>query len=71
MLAMGLLNIFRRSKDTIRIRCGMCSRVENYALDQDNQFPIHSCDTPILIRAADPEADKAAICSVIWCKCTT
>lgn len=58
---MGLLNFFKRSQDGIRIRCGMCSRVEYFPLDQDDQFPIHSCDTPILIRAADADADKKAI----------
>lgn len=58
---MGLLNFFRRSKDGIRIRCGMCSRVEHFPFDQEDRFPTHSCDSPILVRAPDPEADAKAL----------
>ncbi len=58
---MGILDLFRRDKSGLLIRCAMCKVHTTYPLTQRNEFVVHSCDADILVRERDESADEAAL----------
>jgi len=59
------MNIFRlfskRGSTGIEVRCGMCSVVERFPEETRDTFILHTCDSDLLIRAREPDAEGRAL----------
>jgi hypothetical protein len=58
---MGLLDLFRRGKSGIRVRCAMCKVHATFDESKRGQFVYHTCDADLLVGEPDAVAMKQAL----------